>query len=275
MARTLRISTRNATFQQWQALLTNRTKRHRAGEFLVQGVRPITLALDHDWPVHALLLDDGRRLSQWSRDILDRAPGADRFALDGELMHELGGKDEESPELLAVVGMPADDLSRVLDRRPDLLALAFDRPATPANIGALVRSADAFGASGLIITGHAADPYDPKAVRASTGSLFALPVVQTGGHREVVDEVIALRRGGLPVEILGSDEGGDVDLADHDLTGPKVIAIGNETRGLSGAWRAACDHILRIPMVGAASSLNAAAAGSIVLYEATRQRKNP
>ncbi|GIF07179.1 TrmH family RNA methyltransferase [Actinoplanes siamensis] len=273
MSRTLRISTRNATFQQWQALLTNRTKRHRAGEFLVQGVRPITLALEHGWPVHALLVDDHRRLSGWSREMLDRAPGAARFAVDAELMRELGGKDEESPELLAVVGMPADDLSRI-PAGPRMLTLVFDRPTTPANVGALIRSADAFGASGLVVTGHAADPYDPKAVRASTGSLFALPVVQVASHREVVDEVITLRRGGLPVEILGSDEAGEVDLADHDLTGPKVIVVGNETRGLSGAWRAACDRILRIPMTGAASSLNAAAAGSIVLYEAARQRKS-
>ncbi|GIE60199.1 TrmH family RNA methyltransferase [Actinoplanes octamycinicus] len=272
MSRTLRISTRNATFQQWQALLTNRTKRHRAGEFLVQGVRPITLAVQHGWPVHAVLLDDTRRLSQWSRDVLEQTSGVARYALAAELMHELGGKDEESPELLAVVGMPADDLSRIRSG-PRMLTLVFDRPATPANVGALIRSADAFGATGLVVTGHAADPYDPKAVRASTGSLFALPVVQVASHREVVDEVVALRRGGLPVEILGSDEGGDVELAEHDLTGPKVIAIGNETRGLSGAWRAACDHILRIPMTGAASSLNAAAAGSVVLYEAARQRR--
>jgi tRNA G18 (ribose-2'-O)-methylase SpoU len=273
MSRTLRISSRNATFQQWQALLTNRTKRHRAGEFLVQGVRPITLALEHDWPVRAILLDDSRRLSQWSHDILDRTSGVSRFALDADLMRELGGKDEESPELLAVVGMPADDLDR-LPVGPTMLTLVFDRPASPANVGALIRSADAFGASGLIITGHAADPYDPKAVRASTGSLFALPVVQVASHREVVDDVIALRRDNIPVEILGSDEGGDVDLADHDLTGPKMIVIGNETRGLSGAWREACDHILRIPMTGAASSLNAAAAGTVVLYEAARQRRS-
>ncbi len=271
MSRTLRISARNATFQQWQALLTNRTKRHRAGEFLVQGVRPITLALEYGWPVHAVLLDDAHRLSQWSRDVLDRTAGVSRFAVDRELMHELGGKDDESPELLAVVGMPADDLARI-PAGPEMLTLVFDRPTTPANIGALIRSADAFGASGLVITGHAADPYDPKAVRASTGSLFALPVVQVASHREVVDYVVALRRDGLPVEVLGSDEGGDADLAAHDLTGPKIIAIGNETRGLSSAWREACDHILRIPMAGAASSLNAAAAGTVVLYEAARQR---
>ncbi|KUL36694.1 TrmH family RNA methyltransferase [Actinoplanes awajinensis] len=272
MGRTLRISARNATFQQWQALLANRTKRHRAGEFLVQGVRPISQALEHGWPVHALLLDDTRRLSDWGRDVLDRTPDAARFSLSEELMHELGGKDEEVPELLAVVGMAADDVTRAVRHQPDLLTLVFDRPTNPANVGALIRSADAFGATGLVITGHAADPYDPKAVRASTGSLFALPVVQVASHREVVDEVIALRRAGLPVEILGSDEGGDVDLAAHDLTGPKVIAIGNETRGLSGAWRAACDQILRIPMAGAASSLNASVAGTVVLYEAARQR---
>ncbi|WP_221325726.1 TrmH family RNA methyltransferase [Actinoplanes sp. L3-i22] len=272
MSRTLRISSRNATFQQWQALLTNRTKRHRAGEFVVQGVRPITLALEHDWPVRAVLLDDSRRLSQWSHDILDRTSGVSRFALDADLMRELGGKDEESPELLAVVEMPADDLDR-LPVGPKMLTLVFDRPTSPANVGALIRSADAFGASGLIITGHAADPYDPKAVRASTGSLFAVPVVQVASHREVVDDVIALRRDNIPVEILGSDESGDVELADHDLTGPKMIVIGNEARGLSGAWREACDHILRIPMTGAASSLNAAAAGTVVLYEAARQRR--
>jgi TrmH family RNA methyltransferase len=153
-----------------------------------------------------------------------------------------------------------------------MLALVFDRPATPGNIGTLVRSADALGASGLVVAGHAADPYDPRAVRASTGSLFAVPVVRTGSHREVVDWAAGLRAGGVPVEILGTDEHGETDLPAADLTGPKIIAIGNETQGLSGAWLAACDRMLRIPIGGSASSLNAAAAGTVVLYEAARQR---
>ncbi|MEU6072288.1 TrmH family RNA methyltransferase [Micromonospora sp. NPDC047074] len=271
MARTLKITTRNATFQQWQALLTNRTKRQRAGEFLVQGVRPITLAVEHGWAIRALLYADGRALSGWARGVLERVGGASRVALAPELLRELGGKDEESPELLAVVGLPEDDLQRV-PRTADMLLMVFDRPTTPGNIGTLVRSADAFGASGVVITGHAADPYDPKAVRASTGSLFAVPVVRVPSHREVLDWAGSLRAAGLPVEVVGTDEHGDVDIAEHDLCGPKIIAVGNETHGLSAAWRESCDRMVRIPIVGAASSLNAASAATVVLYEAARQR---
>ncbi|MEU0961769.1 TrmH family RNA methyltransferase [Micromonospora aurantiaca] len=271
MAKTLTITTRNASFQQWQALLTNRTKRQRSGEFLVQGVRPITVALEQGWEIRALLHPDRQPLSRWCRDLLDRA-GARRVALAPELMRELSGKEEESPELLAVVAQPADDLARI-PVGPAMLVVVFDRPKTPGNIGTLIRSADAFGASGVIITGHAADPYDPKAVRATTGSLFALPVVRVPSHRDVLDWVAAVRADGLPqVQIIGTDEHGDVDVAEHDLTGPTLLLIGNETHGLSKGWQEASDRMVRIPIVGAASSLNAAAAGTVALYEAARQR---
>ncbi|MFK3984198.1 RNA methyltransferase [Micromonospora sp. NPDC050397] len=270
MAKTLRITTRNASFQQWQALLTNRTKRQRAGEFLVQGVRPISLAVEHGWTVRALLHPYGQGLSRWARDLLDQAGGT-RVAMAPELMAELGGKDEESPELIAVVELPSDRLDR-LPEGPDALVVVFDRPTTPGNIGTLVRSADAFGAAGVIITGHAADPYDPKAVRASTGSLFAIPVVRAASHREVVDWVAGLRERDVPVEIVGTDEHGDLDVADYDLTGPRLVLVGNETHGLSSAWREVADRTVRIPITGAASSLNAATAGTVVLYEAARQR---
>lgn len=271
MAKTLRITTRNATFQQWLALLSNRNKRQRAAEFIVQGVRPINLAVEHGWHVRALLFTEERSLSRWARTILARAGDATRVTLAPELLQELSGKDEETPELLAVVGLPDDDLSRI-PVSPDMLIVAFDRPSTPGNIGTLIRSADAFGASGVVITGHAADPYDPKAVRASTGSLFAVPVVRVASHRDILDWAASLRARGTVLEILGTDEHGSHDIADHDLTGAKIIAIGNETQGLSAAWRDACDEILRIPIGGSASSLNAAAAGTIVLYEAARQR---
>jgi TrmH family RNA methyltransferase len=268
----LKITTRNATFQQWQAALTNRGKRQQLGEFVVQGVRAVTFAVEHGWQIRALLFADGRPLSRWAHGILDRATEATRVALAPELLHELGGKDDDNPELLAVVGLPDDDLARI-PAGSDMLTVLFDRPASPGNIGTLIRSADAFGASGVVITGHAADPYDPRAVRASTGSLFAVPVVRVASHREVADWAAALRARQVAVEILGTDENGEQDITGHDLTGPKIIAIGNETRGLSAALRQSCDRILRIPIGGAASSLNAAAAGTVVLYEAARQRK--
>ena len=72
--------------------------------------------------------------------------------------------------------------------------------------------------------------------------------------------------------VIGTDEHGVADIATCDLTGPTVLLIGNETAGLSAAWREACDRIVRIPITGSASSLNAATAGSIALYEAARQR---
>lgn len=270
MARTLRISTRNATFQQWQALLTNRSKRQRAGEFLVQGVRPISLAVERGWEIRTVLVSDGPGLSRWGREVIDAA-GAPRAVVAAELMRELGGKDEEVPELLAVVALPDDDLERfAVPENP--LVVVFDRPTTPGNIGTLVRSADAFGAAGVVVTGHAADPYDPRAVRASTGSLFAVPVVRVPSHTDVLAWAAGLRDRGVPMQVVGTDETGPVEIAEHDLTGPTLLAVGNETHGLSAAWREACDEMVRIPITGAASSLNAAAAATVALYEASRQR---
>jgi 23S rRNA (uridine2479-2'-O)-methyltransferase len=257
----MKITTRNAAFQQWQALLTNRTKRHRAGEFLVHGVRPITLATEHGWPVRTLLYDMSRPLSAWARGIMD-ATSAPQVAMAPELLRELSEKDEDAPELIAVAAMPADDLTRI----PRGLVVVADRMSSPGNIGTLVRSADAFGARGVIVTGHASDPYDPKAVRASTGSLFAIPVVRQPGPGPVLTWA-----GGFTV--VGTDEKADADIADVDLTGLVLLAIGNETNGLSSGWRDACDVMARIPIAGAASSLNASAAATVILYEAARQRQ--
>jgi 23S rRNA (uridine2479-2'-O)-methyltransferase len=251
------ISRRNARFQQWEALLRSRAKRQRAGEFLVQGVRPVTLAVER-WPVRCLLYAHGRRLSSWARGLLERA---DAVALDPELLADLA--DKPGAELVAVAALPPDDLSRIPPGGP---VVVLDRPSDPGNIGTVVRSADAFGASGVVVAGHAADPYDPKAVRASTGSLFAIPVVRVAAPRTVIDWA---RAAGM--RIVGSDEAGSVGIGACDLRG--LIVIGNETRGMSAAWTAACDDIASIPIGGAASSLNAAAAATVFLYEAARRRE--
>lgn len=266
----LRISSRNARFQQWQALLTNRGKRQRAGEFLVQGVRPITLAAEAGWPFRALIHDPGRPPSSWAGAMLRRF-GDVQVAMAAELLAELGEKDDDPPELIAVVGMPADDLDRIAVG-PDFLGLVLDRPASPGNLGSIIRSADAFGADGVIVAGHAADVYDPKSVRASTGSLFGLPVVRAPSPREVAAWVDAQRGRDHPLVVAGTDEDGDRDVFDADLTGPVVLLIGNEATGLSAAWREQCDLLVRIPITGTASSLNAANAATAVLYEASRQR---
>lgn len=267
-----RITSGDARYQQWHALLDNRSKRHRSSAFLVQGVRPISQALRANWPLVALLVNADVDLSEWARGTSTQTP-VPVLAISADLLATLAEHDD-APEVVAVATMPADNLDRIRPATGSGLVLLLDRPTQPGNVGSLIRSADAFGADGVIVCGHAADPYDPAAVRASTGSLFALPVVRAASPGPVIDW--AARRG---LQVLGSDEGSDefpaTPLIDVDLRGPTLLVVGNETRGMSAAWRTAASVTAAIPMGGSASSLNAAAAGSIVLYEADRQRRLP
>ncbi len=269
----MQISRPNARFQQWEALRRNRNKRQRAGEFLVQGVRPISVAIERGWPIRAVLYTADRSLSQWAVRVLERS-GGERVAVAPELLRQLSDKAQHAPELVAVVAMPDDQLSRI-PVESSFLGMVFDRPSMPGNIGTIVRSLDAFGGSGLIVTGHGADPYDPKSVRASTGSVFAIPIVRSPSPQPVLAWARAQRAAGISLTVIGTDENGADDIADLDLTGPTLLVIGNETTGLSAGWREACDVMARIPIGGAASSLNAASAATVTLYEAARQRGRP
>ena len=265
-----RVASRDATFQQWQSLLTNRNKRLRAGEFLVQGVRPLSLAVEHGWTIRALLHDGRPSPSAWAKGLWTSL-NTTRYIVAPELMQELGEKSAGIPELLAVVAMPPDDFSRI-PVTADLLVTVFDRPSSPGNLGTLCRAVDAFGGTALFTTGHGADPYDPKCIRASTGSLFSVPVVRAASHREILAWLNEQRARDVPVVVIGTDERGDEDIRAVEFEQPTVLVIGNETTGMTAAWRENCDVLLRIPIVGTASSLNAATAGSIALYEAMRHR---
>lgn len=268
------VTTRNATFQYWQTLLGNRTKRNRAGEMIVQGVRPITLALESTLPVRAVLVTRAATRSRWATDAIATAEraGATSYLVAPELMQELGEKDDDAPELLLIVAIPPDDLAR-LPTPADALYVALDRPASPGNIGTVVRTVDALGGHGVIITGHAADPYDPKALRASTGSGLMTPTVRASGATPVLEWIAETRASGLDIQVVGTDEAGTHDVWDVDLTRPTLIVTGNEHSGMSAAWKDACDVLARIPMTGHASSLNAANATAVLLYEALRQRR--
>lgn len=255
MGNALTITSRNASFQQWHALLGNRSKRHRAGEFIVQGVRPISLAARYGWEFSALLHRRGGALSEWALGMLNNIDTL-HVAMADELLAELA-EHEEAPELVAVVRQRPDEPERI---KPDLVVV-FDRPASPGNLGTLIRSADAFGASGVIVIGHATDIYDPRTIRASTGSLFALPVVRLERYPQNVK-----------TRMVGLDERGEVELAEVDLRGPTALVVGNEARGMSVALREACEVLARIPIGGGASSLNASSAATVALYEAARQR---
>ncbi|MCU4184902.1 hypothetical protein K6U06_11070 [Acidiferrimicrobium sp. IK] len=260
------VAARNDRFQQWQALLTNRRARQRLGRFLIQGVVPITVAVERGWPLDALLYRPGP-LSSWARDVLGGPAVATRIQLPAELLSDLGGRDDGPPELLAVARTQPDDLGRI---GPDVdLVLIGDRTSSPGNLGTMIRTADALGAGAVVVTGHAADPYDPQAVRASRGSLFALPVVRQEGPDAVLSW---LRRRPQPFQVVGASEDATHQVWARDWRPPTAVVIGNEAAGLSRAWAEACDALVAIPQSGSASSLNAAVSASIVLYEIRRYR---
>ena len=237
-------------------------------------MRPISRALAHGWTFSALAHVAGQPLSSWATGVLAAAPMAQRIELSPALMDALSEKADPS-ELLAVLAMPVDDLNRIRVPAGEApLVSVFDRPVSPGNLGTIVRSCDALGAHGLIVTGHGADVYDPQTIRASQGSLFALPVVRLASHAEVAQWVEMQRSAGLALRVVGASGDAGIATEDADLSGPLVLVLGNETRGLSRSYRDLCDQLVRIPMSGTADSLNVASAASILLYEASRQRRS-
>jgi RNA methyltransferase, TrmH family len=138
----------------------------------------------------------------------------------------------------------------------------------PGNAGTILRSADAAGASGVVITRDSVDVYNPKAVRASAGSLFHVPVVRDVHPAEAV---AALRDRGARVLAAAAD--GEVSMYHADLAGPTALLLGNEAWGLPAEVRSLADQTVRVPIHGGAESLNLAAAAALLMFESARQRE--
>ena len=140
----------------------------------------------------------------------------------------------------------------------------------PGNAGAVIRCADAAGADAVILIGDSVDPLNPKAVRATAGSLFHLPVI---AHRDIGEALGALRSQGL--QVLAADGQGDVGLYDEalDLSRPTAWLMGNEAWGLPDAVRSLADQVVAVPIYGRAESLNLATAAAVCLYAGAAARQ--
>jgi TrmH family RNA methyltransferase len=266
MSRTLDMTTRNSEYQRFETLKRNREKRAKQGLFFLEGVHPVEQAILAGYEFYAIGVDRDARLSGWARDMLEKANPEIVYRMGPDLHRELSDR-EEPCELLCLArqqpGLPE------FPANPRALYAVFDRPSAPGNLGTVIRSADAFGARCVITTGHAADFYDPQCVRASIGTLFRRPHDNMDGAEAAVAYLRA--RPEKPL-IVGTSARGDELMTDVDLTGPVAIIVGNETFGLSKAWKESCDVLARIPISGAASSLNAGSAATVLFYEVARQR---
>lgn len=173
--KTTKIYSEIAAFQKFEVLRSNRNKRHRYGEFLVEGVLNINAAIKYGWEIASFIYSGERKLSGWAAGLLSSVPTTENFILTDKLMAKLSGKTDTS-ELLAVVRMRRDDREVSLSGSP--VILLFDRPSNRGNLGTVLRSCDALGVELVVITGHAVDLYDPEVIAASMGSFFAVPAIR-------------------------------------------------------------------------------------------------
>ncbi len=263
------IRSRNDVFQLYETLRRNREKRTHTKLFFLEGVHPVEQAIAAGEKFASIAYAEDKRLSGWAEDMLRRANPETLHPMPAALLAELS--DRENPcELVCILHQRSDAderIRRAVQNGGKTLVLC-DRPTSPGNLGTIIRSADAFGACAVLMTGHAADPYDTQCIRASIGTVFHLPVLALDGCAAAVDFIRSLG----DFQIAGTSAKGTLCFHEADFTRPTVLVVGNETFGMSKAWKESCDLLLRIPIYGAASSLNVGCAASICLYEIARQR---
>jgi TrmH family RNA methyltransferase len=177
--------------------------------------------------------------------------------------------ETQSPQgVAALMVPPVRTLADLFEGSGAALILIAAGVQDPGNLGTLVRSAEAFGASGVLTTPGTVSAWNQKALRASVGSVFRVPVVAVSAS-----EIAELKgRGVRLIAAVGADDSGVVAAQEMDFVAACAVMIGNEGSGLAAEWMEMCDARVTIPCPGPVESLNAAVAGSLLLYEASRQR---
>jgi 23S rRNA (guanosine2251-2'-O)-methyltransferase len=237
------------------------------------GRQPVLEALRHGGGVSKILIARGAHETQPIQAIMHLAQEAgipvavvERRVLD---MRSAGGVHQgvmASAEPFVYATM--DEILRRAGNEP-LLVLALDSVQDPQNLGTLLRAAEAVGVHGVLLPEHRAAQVTPVVEKASAGAARLVPVIQVTNLVRALNDMKAA--GAWVVGVENDPSASTYDRA--DLTGPIVLVLGSEGRGLGRLVRETCDRFVRLPMRGKVSSLNVAVAGSIVLYEVLRQRK--
>lgn len=249
-----------------------RLRKHREQEqrYLIEGVRIVEEALEQGAPLEALFYAPELLVSPRGRALVERCAHLERWAVSPQAMATLSQRDDPQG-LAAVVRMVAREPEEI-PLGKDLWVLVAYQLRDPGNLGTIIRTADAVGATGVFVIEPSVDLYDPQTVRATMGSLYALPIVRLHDEAALPRWIAQVRAQGWPLQVIGSSARGQRLHYDLDYRGPLLLLLGPERDGLSEAARALCDAVVRLPMVGRATSLNVAAAAAAWAYEVVRQR---
>ncbi|OFW66599.1 MAG: hypothetical protein A2Z12_08155 [Actinobacteria bacterium RBG_16_68_21] len=246
--------------------LRNRRERDAAGRFLIEGYRELARAIDGGVSIETLFTCPELYLGDNDVGLAARvvATGAELVAVAEEPFRKASYRDRPEGLLAVAVQFPTG-IDR-LDLTGTPLLLVAEGIEKPGNLGTMLRTAEAAGATGVIVADATTDPFNPNVVRASLGTLFTVPLAIAAS----AEALGALRAAGI--RVVATTPAGEAAHFATDLTGPTALVVGSEQYGLSTAWLEGADQRIVIPMPGSVDSLNAAMAAGIVLFEAVRQR---
>jgi TrmH family RNA methyltransferase len=239
--------------------------RDQQNAFMAEGLKLVIDALDLGWRVRTMVFAKSALGNPSVEKAAARvlAKGGDILKVSEKILTAITRRD--NPQ--TVVGVFEQRLTRLADIRPANgdVWVALDRVRDPGNLGTVMRTVDAVGAKGVILVGETTDPFALETVRATMGSIFAVPVARA------TPEVFLAWRKSFPGLVAGTHLKGAVDYRTVDYAAkPVLLLMGNEQQGLPDALADACDRLVRIPQAGRADSLNLAVATGIMLFEIRR-----
>ena len=247
-----------------------RDKKMRRGEglFLAEGLRILAEARDSGRLPEIVAYSDKGPLHPLAADIVAEceAAGGDVIVTSPDILSKMSGKD--NPQAILGAYRQPDTSLAALDRSASPLWLVAQSLRDPGNIGTILRTGDATGAGGLILIDDSADPYSVEAVRASMGAIFTQGVATARW-----DEFLQWLRSG-PGQLVGTSLNTKQDYLDATYEQPCFVLIGNESQGLPAEYEAACDLLVKMPMLGRADSLNAAVAAAVMAFAVRASWRN-
>ncbi len=248
------------------AALRDRKEREQTGLILVEGAREIERALASGLnPTSAYVCEELATRIPKLVEVLDKRLGAQRVSVAPHVFDKLAVRDG-SDGVVVTFERPRTSLEMLVSK-PLPLILAVHGVEKPGNLGALLRTADGAGASGVVVLEASVDPFAPQSIRGSLGTVFSQPVVNATS--EALRDLCA--RHGITIVAAALTDRSTLPW-EVDFKGPTCVLLGAESTGLPAAWLAPPTRVVKIPMLGLADSLNVAAAGAMLLYEAVRQR---